>query len=201
MQTGPKIAGNVDWHLKGPNRPFLGNGYTLAEGGLTYVSAILFTVFAVAYWWIAVEAPTLWQAVLLAVVAYDVQGGVVANSLNSCKRFYHAADIPAGAAITRAFRNSLLFTVCHVHPIIFAFAFGFPLVEGVAWYGVLCAAVLLVTVTPLYLRRPLATAFSLAAIIFSQTVFALPTGLEWLIPGLFLKLVLGHSVQEEPYRP
>ncbi len=201
MQSGPKENGRVDWSVNSPNRPFLGNGYTWAEAALAHGTAVALTAFVLGYWWAATETPALWQAALLALVAYDVAGGVVANHLNSCKRFYHVAELPAGSIMLRVMRKPVLFTTAHVHPIVMAIAFGFPLETGLAWYAAVWLSVLLVTRTPLYIRRPTAVAFCLFALILNQTIFPLPIGLEWFIPCLFLKLVLGHAVQEEPYRP
>ena len=38
------------------------------------------------------------------------------------------------------------------------------------------------------------------AILFNYYVIPPITGFEWFIPALFLKIVYGHIVQEEPYR-
>lgn len=201
MQKGPKDVGRINWTVEVPNRPFLGNGHTGAEAVLTHVSATMLSAFAAAYWWWVTDAPALWQAVILAIFAYDILGGAVANSLNSCKRFYHAAHVPDESALVRASRNPLIFTAIHLHPVVFALIFGFPLALGVAYYIAVWLSVRLVTWAPLYLRRPAAMALGMAALLLSQTIFALPVGLGWVVPGLFLKLVLGHAVQEEPYRP
>ena len=201
MQSGPKEPGYVDWHVRAPNNALLGNGYTRAEALLTHSFALGLTIFALTYWWSIDSSPKLWQAALIAVAAYDLLGGVVANNLNSCKRFYHAAEVPGASAFLRATRYPLLFTALHFHTVIFAFAFGYPPSTGIVWYIVLWTSVAVVTRTPLYLRRPLAAGITVAAILLGQTVLRLPQGLGWVIASLFLKLVVGHSVQEEPYRP
>lgn len=56
-----------------------------------------------------------------------------------------------------------------------------------------------VLATPLYLRRALATAVSMLAIIGAPLVLPLGAGLGWVVPALFVKLVLAHAVREEPY--
>lgn len=201
MSTHSKIIGNVDWSIEAPNRPFLGNGHTVAEGMIVHFFSISLTTFVALYWWLTAADPTLIEIAFIVILAYDLLGGVVANSLNSCKRFYHVDKIPASSVMTNAMRNPLIFTAFHVHPIVFAIVLGYPLLTGFAWYVGLWISVAMVAWAPLYLRRPIATALCITAIILSQMVVQLPTGLEWFIPSIFLKLVLGHSVQEEPYRP
>jgi hypothetical protein len=41
----------------------------------------------------------------------------------------------------------------------------------------------------------------MTAILVNQYIFHSVIGFEWLIPALFLKIVYGHIVREEPYRP
>jgi hypothetical protein len=38
-------------------------------------------------------------------------------------------------------------------------------------------------------------------IIGNVYVVPAPPGLEWIVPILFVKVILGHLVREEPYRP
>jgi hypothetical protein len=73
-------------------------------------------------------------------------------------------------------------------------------IAGVGWYLALLASTVLVSATPLYLRRPLAMLLVLLSLLANYGISPVP-GFEWLMPGLFLKIVYGHTVREEPYRP
>lgn len=54
---------------------------------------------------------------------------------------------------------------------------------------------------PLYLRRPIAMLFCLISLIMNSYIIPVIDGFEWFIPALFIKIIYGHLVQEEPYRP
>jgi hypothetical protein len=51
------------------------------------------------------------------------------------------------------------------------------------------------------LQRPVAVFIILLVIIVNLYVIQPIAGFEWLAPLLFIKLILGHGVREEPYRP
>ena len=55
--------------------------------------------------------------------------------------------------------------------------------------------------TPLYLQRPISMLIIVTALLINGYFISSPTGFNWLIPILFLKIVYGHTVKEEPYRP
>jgi hypothetical protein len=69
------------------------------------------------------------------------------------------------------------------------------------WYIGLINSVLVVYFIPLYLKRPIAFLLISIAIVAHQYLIPLGSGFEWLVPLIFLKIVYGHSVREEPYRP
>ena len=72
---------------------------------------------------------------------------------------------------------------------------------GLFWYLMLQISVLTVIKTPLYLQRPVSMLIIVTALLINGYFISSPTGFEWLIPVLFLKIVYGHTVKEEPYRP
>ena len=193
---------HVTWNYSGPTDPFVGSGATLAERWLAYGMAAALTA-------VIVGADALhedpiaqgWLVLVLALFAFDVAGGAGANMLNSCKRFYHAPLRAHDGGFARWAKNPRLFTAIHIHPIIVAFLFGGSVWNAVIWYAALQAAVAVTLSTPLYLRRGLATGLTVFAILLEQTVLPLGTDLEWFIPCLFIKMVMGHAVQEEPYGP
>ena len=202
-QTRTLGASNkVIWRYSGASDPLVGSGATLAERIMGYGGAGIVTALLV---WIAhsngFPAANAWQWAAFAFFAYDIGGGAVANMLNSCKRFYHTpATAPEGAFI-RAAKNVRVFTAIHVHPIIAAAILGGSMSNAFTWYVVLQISVWVVLAAPLYLRRPLSTLLTVLAVITASSLLPLGTGLEWFIPCLFIKMVMGHAVQEEPYAP
>ncbi|WP_019961634.1 hypothetical protein [Woodsholea maritima] len=199
--TSSKPTCHIDWALTGKNDPLMGNGATRAEQALTMISAALLTGLVCYIWWRDSPHHGLWQGALILFLAFDLCGGVIANFLNSCKRYYHAPAQPGEGRIGRAFKHSFVFTLCHIHPIIAAGLLGAGWQVGLIWYVALQLACLSVLAVPLYLRRPLAAGLCLFAIIIAHSFLPLGPGLSWFIPCLFLKLILGHAVREEPYRP
>ncbi|WP_299867478.1 hypothetical protein [uncultured Roseobacter sp.] len=196
MQTAP-----IGWTYTGGTDPLCGTGASPAERFLAYGMASLFTGFILLVDH-SREVPVAegWRIFLLAFFAFDIAGGAVANMLNSCKRFYHSDLQPGEGLSARLAKTPMLFTAIHVHPIIIAYFLGGSLLNAVVWYILLLASVALVLVLPLYLRRAAATGLTVLALFGNQYLLPLGAGLEWFIPCLFIKMVLGHAVQEEPYR-
>lgn len=197
MQTAP-----IQWKYSGCADPLCGTGATNAERSLAYGMAALFTAIILAMNFYR-DAPIAegWRIALLAFFAFDIAGGAVANMLNSCKRYYHSDPQPGEGVRARMAKNATVFTAIHVHPIIAAYVFGGSVFNAVAWYILLQAGVVITLAMPLYLRRAGATAITLLALLGSQSLLPLGAGLEWFIPCFFIKMVLGHAVQEEPHRP
>lgn len=197
MQTVP-----IQWSYTGRADPLCGTGATRGERWLAYGAATLFTAIILAMNYYR-DAPIAlgWSTVLLAFFAFDIAGGAVANMLNSCKRFYHSQLQSGEGAGARIVKNTTIFTAIHVHPIIAAYVFGGSVLNAVAWYFLLQVGVATILAMPLYLRRAAATAIMLLAMLASQSILPLGAGLEWFVPCLFIKMALGHAVQEEPYRP
>lgn len=73
--------------------------------------------------------------------------------------------------------------------------------NGFLWYGLFILAVLLVLKAPLYLKRPISMFMILLAIMINEYILSAIPGFEWLMPVLFIKIIYGHLVKEEPYRP
>ncbi len=197
MQTVP-----IDWSYVGGADPLCGTGAMRAERLLAYGMATLFTVIIlVADFYRAAPIAEGWSIALLAFFSFDIAGGAVANMLNSCKRFYHSSLKAGEGSGARLAKNPTLFTAIHVHPIVAAYLFHGSILNAAVWYVLLQAGVFVTLALPLYLRRAGATAITVLALLGSQSFLPLGAGLEWFIPCLFMKMVLGHAVQEEPYRP
>jgi hypothetical protein len=69
------------------------------------------------------------------------------------------------------------------------------------WKRRVLLSTIAVLALPLYLRRPGAMLIIVACLILNGAVIAPVPGFTWLMPALFLKIVYGHLVREEPYRP
>lgn len=203
MSISPQASlPSVRWEYHGATDPLVGSGATRAERLLGYGGAALMTALIL---WLSVRdgAPVSagWQWVILAFFAYDIGGGAAANMLNSCKRFYHTPAKPGEGRVLRAVKSVPVFTALHIHPILAAALLGGSAINGLIWYVLLQLAVWLTLATPLYLRRALATLLTVLAFIAATDLLPLGTGLEWFIPCLFVKMVMGHAVREEPYAP
>ena len=193
---------NIDWSYSGKTDGLAGTGATNAERILAYGFAIFITLSLILFLRLNENPATYgWRLWLLIFLVFDVLGGVVANMLNSCKRHYHSPPKASERGFARLVKSPIAFAALHIHPIIVAWAFWETPCLGLGWYLALLIGVVLTLKTPLYLRRPMATAIVVMASLMSFYVFGYGSGLEWFIPALFFKIVLAHSVREEPYRP
>lgn len=192
---------NIEWKYSGKPDGFFGTGATQTEQNLVWLFGILSTALLGWYWWSHAMDWTWWQYAIALLLALDVLGGVVANSLNSCKRFYHSPIQPEETGFTTLAKNHFIFTALHIHPIIIGLLFGnMNLTYGVIWYFVLVTFSGNILRMPLYLHRPIAMGIIMLAVLVNYYVIPPVVGFEWFIPALFLKIVYGHIVQEEPYR-
>jgi hypothetical protein len=143
-----------------------------------------------------------WQVGLAMLIAADVGGGMVANSLNSCKRYYHTPARSDAPRYVRFLKAPLAFAALHVYPLLVSLLFrGGPWWYGGFWYAYVLGWSALVLRLPLYLHRPVAMLGVLAALLLNATLVPVVPGFTWLAPALVLKVVLAHLVREEPYRP
>lgn len=180
----PGAAGLWD-HLVGP-------GATRAENLLVLGSAAAGTAATGAYLAWRGAAPAL--VAVGCVLAFDLLGGVVSNATETTKRWYHRPE-------TGVLRH-LGFVLSHVlHVLVAAWLF-----RGGDWaffavtsaYLVAAAGVLAGTST--YLKRPVAMLCYLGALGLWIYLLGPTPGLEWFLPVLFLKLLVGHMVPELPWR-
>lgn len=191
----------IDWQELGKPDYLLGSGATRAEKLLAYGAGLAGCGVVM---WLNFDrqlAWSWWQIVVALAITADVAGGVLANSLNSCKRTYHAPLSASPGMQEQLLKNHLLFVFLHVHPIVVGLLFGGGWSYALLWYAALLLAACAVQVTPLYLKRPLALGLCLAAVFLALYLSPMAPGFEWLGPALFLKLIYGHLVPEEPYRP
>jgi hypothetical protein len=176
----------------------MGAGATTAEKAVVWIAT---AIGVGAVLWTGSAQWTWWQWALVAVLAFDVAGGVTANALNSAKRQYHGSATGRGRTVGRVLTSSSLFTAAHLHPFLVVLAIpGATWGWALFWYIAITSSVLVVSRVPLYLQRPIAFAAVTTLLIAGLEVSA-PAGLLWFGPVLALKLVAAHAVREEPYRP
>ena len=192
---------NIDWNYSGKPDGFFGTGSTHIEQAIVCAGGVIGT--GIVIWHASTQSLpwAWWQYAIAALLALDVLGGVIANSLNSCKRYYHSPVKPEETGFTALAKNHFVFTLLHVHPILIGLLFSLNLQYGIFWYLALVLSSLLVLAIPLYLQRAAAMGIIMTAILANYYMIQPVSGFEWLIPALFLKIVYGHIVREEPYRP
>jgi len=186
--TGAGWSGRID--------RFMGPGKTRPEyvvevgGGLVCVALVAWLVLHTGAYreWSAL------QTVICAVAALDLVGGVLTNATNSAKRWYHRGRPGA----TRA---RLVFVAAHV---IHLAALGLVVPQGLVWSAtnavLLLAGAGLIESVPVEIRRPVAMVAWIAAVTVNLVLLPLPTALAWVVPFLFLKLLVCHLVPEAPLR-
>lgn len=174
---------------------FVGPGATRAELWLMTLPALVAAVAAPLLGRAAELNWSLWQMLLIAVLAFDLVGGVVTNATTAAKRWYHRPG--------QGFRDHFGFVVVHfIHPLLVGWLFldgdwGYTAVA----YGYLLLAALLILKAPLYLQRPLALLLYLSGLLLAFYLLPAPPGLEWFLPVFYLKLLVSHLLKEAPFPP
>jgi hypothetical protein len=130
-----------------------------------------------------------WRLALVALVAFDMFGGAVANCTDSCKRFWHTPTRTRGAAF-----GFVAGHVVHLALVAAAFRGLDPL-----WFGastaLLLSAAALVLAAPVAIKRPAAAAALALAVLVDFWLGPTP-GLEWFVPVFFFKLLVAHLLPE-----
>ena len=195
---GPKI----DWRYSGSPDPMTGTGAALSEQAIFWIvgllGAALMIVLARGGWvlW------NWWRTGLAAVIAFDLIGGAAAAALNSSKRFYFSPAKQNERGPLKLLKTGYYLPAISVHPILIYLIYRAQQAwVGFAIYLIVGAVAIGVRKAPLYLARPIAVTAVIAAIVASSYFIDVPPGFEWMLPVLVIKLVLGHAVREEPYRP
>jgi len=192
---------HIDWQYEGATDYSAGTGAYPTERMLAMLAALVVPGFVI---YLIVSGQVDWnvlQVIVVMLMAIDISGGLVANALNSCKRFYHTPPKPSEGRLGVILKHPVVFSLLHVHPIVAGLLLDeWNWLYGVSWYGFFLVAVGMVLFAPLYLRRPLAMLWIMIAVLVNFYVIVPVEGLEWLMPLLFIKIIYGHLVREEPYR-
>lgn len=193
---------NIDWKYEDKLDLALGNGANKQEKILGWASCLVIPLFLLFY---VNKEHIEWnyiQLIIAIIVAFDIGGGMVCNSLNSCKRFYHSNSNTNEKKYIYIIKNHLVFSSLHIHTIIVWLVFDINnWINGFIWYFLLMISVISVNWAPLYIKRPLSMLIILFSIMINLYIIKPVIGFEWLVPVLFIKIVYGHLVREEPYRP
>jgi hypothetical protein len=178
-----------------PRAGILGSWDRLVGPGMTGGETVLVLgTSALAAALVAIHAGTLGfglpLVLLAAFIAADVIGGAVCTMTCIAKRWHHRPGQRPS--------DHLGFIALHLlHVAVVAWAFrgeGFDLAFALTIGGWLGIAALIVVRAPRVLRSPLAAAAFVVALGLSLYALGPTPGLEWFVPLLFLKLLLGHAV-------
>ncbi|MCT7952716.1 hypothetical protein NG798_23225 [Ancylothrix sp. C2] len=172
---------------------FVGPGATKAELLLQFVPALVAMVATPAY---ALTLRVQWtqlQLGFMALLAFDLVGGVLTNATSTAKRWYHRPG--------QGLRQHLTFVSIHlIHVLLVALLFrggdwGF-------WFGTsgyLLGASVLILGSPLYLQCPVALGLYGLSLLGNCYLVSPTPGLEWFLPFFFLKIMVSHLLPETPY--
>lgn len=195
----------IEWRIPSGAAPnwLMGAASTRAERALIWAGSGFGVAWVLAQWvWGVPGSWSTWQYLLAAIIAFDLFGGAVSNAASSTKRQYFGPDSADTPGLARVLRRPVLFTALHVYPFIIM-----ALYPGGSWrwafavyFGTLGSVVVVDSTTPCYLQRP--TAMLLFCVVFVVTSSLMgPPGWGWFVAVFLAKLLLAHSVREEPYRP
>jgi len=136
-----------------------------------------------------------WQLGLIAILGFDLVGGVLTNATATAKRWYHRPG--------PGWRQHMGFVgvhLVHIGLVALLLRGGDGLFfAGVASYLLLAAGLILAS--PLYLQRPVALGLYGLALLGDRYLFIPTPVLEWFLPLFFLKLLVSHLLKETAYRP
>ncbi|MEM9542721.1 MAG: hypothetical protein AAGA60_24920 [Cyanobacteria bacterium P01_E01_bin.42] len=180
---------------KGQLDRFIGPGATPAELALQLVPSIGSAIAASLY---ASTLPidwTPWQLGAIAILGFDLVGGVLTNATAAAKRWYHRPG--------QGWRQHLGFVsvhLFHIGLVALLFRGGDSLFfASISSYLLLAAGLILAI--PVYLQRPIALGLYGLALLGDRYIFAPTPGLEWFLPLFFLKLLVSHLLKETAYQP
>lgn len=175
---------------------FVGPGATGLEENLQLLLGSVIALFGIALFWLGQgESASIWQWLFVVILAFDIGGGIVTNATSAAKRWYHRPG--------HGKRSHFIFNATHlIHIGLMAFLFAAqPLIYGLGLAGMVLLATMIVISVPLYVQRPVAMGLAMVIIMMGQLPLFQVAGLDWFIPALMLKLILGHALKEAPFQP
>ena len=174
---------------------FIGPGATPAEMVLQLLPSLVAAIVAPLYAITLSVEWTPWQLGAMAILGFDLVGGILTNATATAKRWYHRQG--QGWLQHMGFVSLHLF---HIGLVALLFRGGdsrFFLI--LSSYLLLAAGIILIS--PLYLQRPISLGLYVLTLLCDRYVLAPTTGLEWFLPLFFLKLLVSHLLKETAYSP
>jgi len=175
---------------------FVGPGATSAEEYIQIGVGALIALGCVFIFWVerGTSASVL-QWVFVVFLALDIGGGIVTNSTSAAKRWYHRQG--------HGMSKHMTFIGAHlIHIGLVALLFSTqPIMYAAVVSLLVLACAIIVLVAPLYLQRPIAVGLTMFIILIAQLPLFDMAGLNWFVPALMLKLILGHGLKEAPFQP
>ena len=166
----------------------VGPGMTRGETALVLGVSLIGTVLTALHLWSLGLSPLL--ILIGALIAFDVIGGAVCNMTETTKRWFHRAGQTA--------KDHLGFIGLHLlHIALVAWLFrgdGFDLAFMAVIGAWLLISAALVLKTDDVLKQPLAVTMYVGALGFTLYLLGSTPGLEWFVPLLFIKLLMGHAI-------
>ncbi|MFI6538390.1 hypothetical protein ACIBHY_38465 [Nonomuraea sp. NPDC050547] len=157
-------------------------GATPRDRAVVYTSAVAGTVLATALAYGA--GLSALPLVLIAIVAFDLYGGAAVNATTAAKRHFHRPG--------RTWRHHVGFVAIHVQPFLLALVVpGFTWTAAAVVYALALGGAVITVSVPSDVRRPVAFGCTALAIGLALPL-AIPAAIGWLVPVLFVKLLLAH---------
>jgi hypothetical protein len=139
---------------------------------------------------------SLFQIIIALEMGFDLGGSMVVNMMRSTKAFYHTQSSNEDPWIANALRKPLLFIGLHIYPILVYGLFEpSKLLYGFIWYGLLLAFAYLILKSPKQTQYPISILCVLIAIMINSFIIIPVYGFEWLIPVLYIKLLVGRLIE------
>ncbi len=172
---------------------FVGPGATSTEEWVQLIGGLVVAVLASVRFFVLMPSASLMPSIVVVLLAPDLGGGIVTNATAAAKRWYHRAE-------QTRFQHLRFVAVHGVHLALLVWlAPSFTWLHCGLLFGYLLGATWLILRMPLYLQRPVAFICYASGVLFS--LWLPMVGLDWVIPLLFLKLLLSYAVKEAPFSP
>ena len=189
----------IRWEYEGKTDVINGTGAYFEERVLGYSGAAIVTLLMLYLQFTGYTDWTWWQLLIASYISFDLGGGFMSNSLNSVIRFYETPYKEGEGKSAKYLKNDWIYNGMHFHPLIVGLVFNNDWVYAIGWQVIFFGSLAVVAITPQYLKRPISRLLTLLAIIISLYFLQSVPGFEWFIPLIFIKMVMGHMVREEPY--
>lgn len=190
----------IRWDYEGKTDVINGTGAYREEKIIAFIGSAIIPIVLIFQLILGRLEWTPLQILIGLFIGFDIGGGMVSNALNSCKRFYETPLKTNEGKGAKYAKDNRIYLGLHIHPIVVGLLYNnMDWFYALTWYAIFMASVLIVCKMPLYLKRPVSVLLTLIAIVVNLYLITPVIGFEWFIPMLFIKIVCGHLIREEPY--